>query len=146
MPAFILDIIIPANEETPFAQAGKILMLGNIINPSDGYLDTPSIRPFLNDIVPTPDSVYADFTVSATGGFGAENITWGTPASDGFQGGQINGTVPAFDFDGGELATIYGFLIANGAGTEFKTAVRLPEPYAISEADQIVVVPRLLMP
>lgn len=87
-----------------------------------------SLRLFVNNFIPTPDSVAADFTEATFQGYGMESLSFDDPFTNGDEKGQMNAASRTWVRGvGGPEETVYGWFVLDGSGL-FVLAKRLPSP------------------
>lgn len=87
-----------------------------------------------NDVVPTVDSVWADFDIASFAGYAPQDITFGTPFWDAVLQKAVTDASVAFfapSSDLGSPYTIYGYKIWAAGGAHLLHAQRFDTPLAI---------------
>lgn len=115
-----------------------------------GPLNGFKCRPFVSDVVPTKDSVLADFTAPVTAGLGTA-VAPVAGASFQSEDGAALVVAGACQFVASatpaEQETVYGVVWTDAAGTGLVAAERFEEPVIISASGQgFVYVPRFSQP
>lgn len=111
-------------------------------------LDGCTMRLFVNDIVPTPDSDGPDFTQCTSTGYAAVAITWGaaTLQPDGFAAKVGNLCTFSFTVVPPEpVQTVYGYYVVKTSGGAFVYAERFDNPFTPAYVgQQLFVLPRFV--
>lgn len=114
-----------------FPNAQALALLGVLVD-VDGLLNGAKMKLFKNNLMPTPNSVIADFEIADFTGFSTSTaLVWGTPyyQADGTPvvlAGAKTFIVTSADPVVGN--TIYGYYITDGAGTALLYSERFDSP------------------
>lgn len=112
-------------------------------------LNLCSIKLFVNDITPTPDSDTPDFTECTMTGYASVPLVW-TPATiqpDGFAALVANLAAFSFTVVPPEVVqTVYGYYVVKTTGGAFNYAERFDTPFTPTYVgQQLFVLPRFTM-
>jgi len=116
--------------------------------PPAGLLNGAVIELFQNDIVPSPSTLLADYTLADYDGYAAEAITWGAVSISDDGDPEVIGIAGEFRPTGATTPNaIYGCLILSGAGALLAAARFDDAPLPMNAVtDVIIVTPRVRQP